>query len=185
MSATAVESLVFGELYDNVIEEIVEETRECDTALMNKIRAFDKSHEAFPVNNNGGTSTDYPSDLISQPAIDSLSLLPEAHSTADKLRYCVEFLELISVHFTQLTAKSSGKQSCLSADSLLKMVCQHIIAAKVPNMNAEILFLEEFARDEQLLRGKEGYALVTLQASLHFLNTSTDFDTDIFGQDEE
>jgi hypothetical protein len=65
------------------------------------------------------------------------------------------------------------------------MVCQHIIAAKVPNMNAEILFLEEFARDEQLLRGKEGYALVTLQASLHFLNTSTDFDTDIFGQDEE
>lgn len=185
MSATAVESLVFGELYDNVFEEIVEETQECDTALMNKIRAFDKSHEAFPVNNNGGTSTDYPSDLISQPAIDSLSLLPEAHSTADKLRYCVEFLELISVHFTQLTAKSSGKQSCLSADSLLKMVCQHIIAAKVPNMNAEILFLEEFARDEQLLRGKEGYALVTLQASLHFLNTSTDFDTDIFGQDEE
>jgi hypothetical protein len=152
---------------------------------MNKIRAFDKSHEAFPLNDNGGTSTDYPSDLISQPAIDSLSLLPEAHSTADKLRYCVEFLELISVHFTQLTAKSSGKQSCLSADSLLKMVCQHIIAAKVPNMNAEILFLEEFARDEQLLRGKEGYALVTLQASLHFLNTSTDFDTDIFGQDEE
>lgn len=185
MSATAVESLVFGELYDDVFEEIVEETRECDTALMNKIRAFDKSHEALSVNENGETATDYPSDLVSQPAIDSLLLLPEAHSTADKLRYCVEFLELISVHFTQTTTKSSEEHSCLSADSLLKMVCQHIIAAKVPNMNAEILFLEEFARDEQLLRGKEGYALVTLQASLHFLNTSTDFDQNIFGQDEE
>ena len=70
-------------------------------------------------------------------------------------------------------------------DSLLEMVCQHIIAAKVPSLNAEIVFLEEFARDEQLLRGKEGYALVTLQASLHFLNTSTNFGRDIFGDEED
>eukprot|EP00978_Attheya_sp_CCMP212_P033169 scaffold132642_cov42-Attheya_sp.AAC.1 len=65
------------------------------------------------------------------------------------------------------------------------MVCQHIIAAKVPNINAEIAFLEEFARDVQLLRGKEGYALVTMQASLHFLNASSDFQEDIFAPDEE
>ena len=71
----------------------------------------------------------------------------------------------------------------MSADYLLKMVCEHIIVAKVPRLNAELAFLEEFARDEQLLRGKEGYSLVTLQASLHFLNASNDFDADIF-QDE-
>jgi Vacuolar sorting protein 9 (VPS9) domain len=70
------------------------------------------------------------------------------------------------------------------------MVCQHILlfhlrviehnekpahaatrkAMPQPELNGQIAFLEEFARDEQLLRGREGYALVTLQASLHFLN---------------
>jgi hypothetical protein len=180
MSATAVEGLVFGELYDSVFEEIMEETRECDRALMNKIRSFDEAHESGPKGDECSSS------LISPAAVRALLMLPEAHSAADKLRYCVEFLELISVHFTETTKRlSNGKPSSLSADSLLKMVCQNIIAAKVPNINAEILFLEEFARDEQLLRGKEGYALVTLQASLHFLNTSTNFDEDIFGQDEE
>jgi hypothetical protein len=57
------------------------------------------------------------------------------------------------------------------------MVCQHLIVAKVPNLNAEISFLQEFAHDDQLLRGKEGYALVTLQASLHFMNVCPNFDT--------
>jgi hypothetical protein len=36
-----------------------------------------------------------------------------------------------------------------------------------------------------LLRGREGYALVTLQASLHFLNMSRDMENDIFGQDDD
>jgi hypothetical protein len=52
-------------------------------------------------------------------------------------------------------------------------------------MNAEIAFLEEFARDEQLLRGREGYSLVTMQASLHFLSMCEDIEADIFGQDDE
>jgi hypothetical protein len=65
------------------------------------------------------------------------------------------------------------------------MVCLHLVVANIPHMNAEIAFLEEFARDERLLRGKEGYALVTLQASLHFLNASNDFEEDIFFVDDE
>ncbi len=64
------------------------------------------------------------------------------------------------------------------------MACQHIVAAKVPNLNAEVAFLEEFARDEQLLRGREGYALVTLQASTHFLNLSDNLGDDIFAEVE-
>jgi hypothetical protein len=173
MSATAVEGLVFGELYDSVFEEIVEVTSARDSALMDKICEFDEAHA-------GMFNEDGYSNAISQPAMDALLMLPEAHSAVDKLRYCVQFLELISVHFSSM----SKNRSALSADSLLKMVCQHIIAAKVPCLNAEIVFLEEFARDEQLLRGKEGYALVTLQASLHFLNTSTNFDHDIFGEED-
>lgn len=176
MSATAVEGLVFGELYDSVFEEIVDETSERDKALMDKIHDFDEAHGS-PSNKNSCSNR----TMISQPAVDALLMLPEAHSAVDKLRYCVHFLELVSVHFSLMSKKGSA----LSADSLLKMVCQHIIAAKVPSLNAEIVFLEEFARDEQLLRGKEGYALVTLQASLHFLNSSTNFVRDIFGDEEE
>jgi hypothetical protein len=174
MSATAVEGLVFGELYDSVFEEIVEETSGRDKALMDKMREFDEAHATMSKHENGY------SNAISRAAVDALLMLPEAHSAVDKLRYCVQFLELISAHFSSMSKNGSA----LSADSLLKMVCQHIIAAKVPCLNGEIVFLEEFARDEQLLRGKEGYALVTLQASLHFLNTSTNFDHDIFGDEE-
>jgi hypothetical protein len=171
MSATAVECLVFGELYDSVFEEIVEETREADEALVRKIAAFEKAHAS-------SSSKPFQGVNISEPALDALRRLPQSHSAVDKLRDCVYFLELISGYF-------ASQGSALCADSLLKIVCQHIIAAKVPNINAEIAFLEEFARDEQLLRGKEGYSLVTLQASLHFLNASADFDVDIFEPHEE
>jgi hypothetical protein len=37
----------------------------------------------------------------------------------------------------------------------------------------------------RLLRGREGYALVTLQAALHFLNMSQDVEKDIFWQDTD
>jgi hypothetical protein len=40
-----------------------------------------------------------------------------------------------------------------------------------------------FCRIARLLRGREGYALVTLQAALHFLNMSQDVEKDIFWQD--
>ena len=150
MSAAAVEGLVFGELYESVFNEVVAETHECDKALSDKISAFEKKHASSTEGDDG-----YISGLISQPAIDALHMLPEAHSPVDKLRYCVEFLEQISVYFTELSkTRSKGKPSSLSADSLLKMCCQHLIAANVPCINAEILFLEEFARDEQLLEGK-------------------------------
>ena len=86
---------------------------------------------------------------------------------------------------TNLENKSKNKSetktaepAVMGADSLLKMVCQHILVSNIHDLgiNSQIAFLEEFARDEQLLRGREGYALVTLQASLHFLNcSSTDF----------
>jgi hypothetical protein len=202
MSATAVEGLVFGELYDAVFKEIIDETRAMDAALLEKISQFELDQQeqwqrdqhmvsarldnktnslymSSPM--DGGEIKPFWNHSISDDALRALCMIPEAHSAVDKLEFCVQFLELISVHFSSF----AGKSSVLSADSLLKMVCQHIIAAKVPNINAEIAFLEEFARDVQLLRGKEGYALVTMQASLHFLNASSDFQEDIFAPDEE
>ena len=164
LTATAVEGLVFGQLYDLVFEEIIAETMESDKALRKKINAFCQKN--------------LPTASISEDALHALRMLPESHTPVDKLFDCVKFLEKISAHFESLTDRGP------CADSLLKMACQHMIFANLSNMNAEVAFLEEFARDDQLLRGREGYSLVTLQASLHFLNMSDDLEADIFGQDD-
>ena len=180
-TATAVESLVFGEIYDLVMDEIEMEHHSPDDLLLDKIAEFERKQ------NQKSSSTEDSNDppfnyksCISEAALEALHCMPQAHSAVDKLRYGVVFLEQISEHFSKSEVKS-----VMGADSLLKMVCQHILVAKVMGINSQIAFLEEFARDEQLLRGKEGYALVTLQASLHFLNASEDFESDIFGRDDE
>jgi hypothetical protein len=181
MTATAVESLVFGEVYDLVMTEIEYEKRNSDDDLLLKINDFDhhRRERLCSVKDNGNSNTSiYPTNLVSEKALDALQRLPEAHSAVDKLRYCVLFLEAISDHFSS----NGDVTSNMGADFLLPMVCQHILAAKLFNMNAQVAFLEEFARDEQLLRGREGYSLVTLQAALHYLNSSNNFETDIFGQ---
>ena len=177
LTATAVEGLVFGEVYDLVIEEIEAEYFDKDNELLEKIAQFEREQAKL----EHQAETENYKTLISEAALESLHHLPEAHSAVDKLRYCVDFLERISEHFSS-SVKSA---SALGADSLLKMVCQHILVAKVFAINAQVAFLEEFARDEQLLRGREGYSLVTLQASLHFLNLSQDFALDIFGPLED
>lgn len=176
ISAVAVETIVFGEVYTAVFDEIVTETRETDNFLNHKISNFQierAKKKTRGLKNEDITAPLDSEDIISVDALKALRMLPESYSVAEKLMCCVKFLETISSQF-----------STVGADSLLKMVCQHIVAAKVPNMNAEIVFLEEFARDEQLLRGREGYALVTMQASLHFMNASSDFDNDLFHNDE-
>jgi len=160
ISASAVESLVFGEVYDLVFDEIVSETREKDKSLGDRI-----------LNAQCNSSS---AEFISEEAIHALRILPEQHSVSEKLSCCVKILESIS---------NVGEAQNMSADSLLKMVCQHIVIANVKSLNAECLFLEEFARDEQLLRGREGYALVTMQASLHYLNVSSNLMDDVFCED--
>ena len=173
-TASVVEALVFGEVYDLVYEEIAIEATEKDKQLIERIDDF----EFTRVERTGMPLCT--EQVVSQEAIAALKRIPENHTAVDKLRHCVAFLEKISEHFATVSSSTA-----MGADSLLKMVCQHLVAAKLPGVNAEVAFLEEFARDQQLLRGKEGYALVTLQASLHFLNMSRDFERDIFGQDND
>ena len=185
LTASAVEGLVFGELYDAVFEEICDETKGTDDALMTKMYEFEMDHHSkrrtcmeLSDGEHYGDCMEFPisDENISVEALEALLSLSETKSPVDKLDCCVKFLEAVSVHFDN----AAGGGKAVSADYLLKMVCEHIIVAKVPRLNAELAFLEEFARDEHLLRGKEGYSLVTLQASLHFLNASKDFDADIF-----
>ena len=151
-----------------MFEEIIDETKILDNAMKNKVEEF---AELRPMVR--GTK-DY---LISDEALEALCMLPQSQSVEDKLHFCVIFLERISDHFARSVV---GKNESICADSLLKLTCQHILSCSMGRINAEVAFLEEFARDEQLLRGREGYALVTLQASLHFINKSTDFEKDIF-----
>lgn len=186
MSANSVESLVFGELYDSIFDEIVTENRQMDESLQIKITEFDSEQQQKRRLSKICDSHLY-YEYLSDSALDALRRLPESHSAVQKLAFCVHFLELISVHFDDENKNDSPtkKRRTMGADALLKMVCQHIIAAKIPNLNAEIAFIEEFARDEQLLRGKEGYALVTIQASLNFLNASENFEEDIFYHEDD
>jgi hypothetical protein len=161
LSADAVELLVFGELYCDIYDEIVLQTHEQDLNLSNKVRELRDQYKKE--NEEAGVA-------ISQPAIGALRSLPQAHTPADKLYHCVVFLESISEHFSTIY---QGK--CIDADTLLVMVCQHVVTSNVNHLHAEVVFLEEFSRDEQLLSGKEGYALITLQAALHYLDSLEEF----------
>ncbi|GAX29105.1 hypothetical protein FisN_7Hh298 [Fistulifera solaris] len=182
-TASAVETLVLGQIYTLVWDEIRVETAEQDEALKQKVTQFN----LLEYDENGThvfVSDKIPSKLeknVSQAALAAIRQLPQCHTTADKLTHCVQFLQHISEHFAAMDGQ------LLSAESLLQMVCQHLwicMSLHAAELHAEITFLEEFARDEQLLRGREGYALVTLQAALHFLDNSTDIDH-VFGTDDE
>jgi Vacuolar sorting protein 9 (VPS9) domain len=208
--ATAVEGLVLTQLYDLIMEEISEETTVLDNKLQENALLLAKEFYSKKLDDNCRqelkvSSTSHRDDRheildeesavlhiqssmsVSQEAMLALLMLGKCYTSFDKLQLCVQFLELISEEH----CRTSNKGGCiLSADSLLKRVCQHILIhvlschgqQKPCNINGQIGFIEEFARDEQLLRGREGYALVTLQASLHFLNNSslTDIKAEIF-----
>ncbi|GAX16570.1 hypothetical protein FisN_7Lh298 [Fistulifera solaris] len=183
-TASAVETLVLGQIYTLVWDEILVETADQDEALKQKVTQFN----LLEYDENGThvfVSDKIPSKLernVSQAALAAIRQLPQCHTTADKLTSCVQFLQHISEHFAAMDG-----QLLLSAESLLQMVCQHLwicMSLHAAELHAEITFLEEFARDEQLLRGREGYALVTLQAALHFLDNSTDIDH-VFGTEDD
>ncbi|KAL7564410.1 hypothetical protein ACA910_002728 [Epithemia clementina (nom. ined.)] len=169
LTATAVEGFVFGQIYNVVFEEIQREVSPKDVDLSEKIADFEISQPELCDQND-----------VFEDALDALRLVPTFSTAVEKLKCCTTFLERISGHFAK-----TGDNAAISADSLLKMVCQHVVAIKLEAINAEIAFVEEFARDEQLLRGREGYALATLQAALHFLNMSVNLENDIFKQDDE
>ena len=181
MSATAVEILVFGELYDDVFLEIKQQTKEQDENLLMKVEKLCCESGESKATQDAGAEIS-----VSQSAIAALGLLPEAHTPADKLVRCVEFLECVSAHFSSIFKGKDGScgendmHRCIDADTLLKMVCQHIVAARVKHLHAEVVFIEEFSRDEQFFRGKEGYALITLQASLHYLDSLDVLDSDMY-----
>jgi Vacuolar sorting protein 9 (VPS9) domain len=195
LTATAVEALVFGHTYKLVYEEILWETWLLDKGLHRKIRSFRGDAEGskgcaagHQLSHTDGVVGQRESSCssetfvslqspprLSQTALEALRKLPTCHTVVDKLECCVSFLECISNHFDATmmpsnTSSSGAGAATLGADSLLHICCQHVIYSEVPYLHAELRFVEEFAADQQLLRGREGYSLVTLQASLHYLS---------------
>ncbi|KAL7552853.1 hypothetical protein ACHAWF_016101 [Thalassiosira exigua] len=144
LCASAVEVLVFAELYDDAFGEKVQTKEEKDECLLGEVNM--------------------PS--VSQSAIAALNALPQARTPTDKVERIVKFLEHVSDHFSALF---EGRH--VDADTLLNMVCQHVVAANVRHFHAEVAFIEEFSGDKRLMSGKEGYALTTLQASIHYLDS--------------
>mmetsp|Transcript_10555 Transcript_10555/g.21071 ORF Transcript_10555/g.21071 Transcript_10555/m.21071 type:complete len:494 (+) Transcript_10555:176-1657(+) len=169
MAVHVVEDLIFGEIYDYIFEEIIVENAMHDEVLRSKIGVFAKFGNVRAV------------DL---DVLKALGGLTTATTISDKINCLVLCLEGMC-KFTEgsragrvegsVEGSGGGDESQfdqpvhVDADSLLKIVCLHVIAADVPNIHAELSFLQEFARDEVLLRGRAGYALVTFQAAVDFL----------------
>jgi len=173
LTACAVEILIFGDLYDDCFGEVVQLTEEKDESLLAKVKALMRKCDDGRTTSVDESDTGV-SSSVSQSAISALQSVPRAHTPTDKLLHCVEFLECVSAHFS-----STFRGKCIDADTLLLMVCQHVVAANIQHLHAEVAFIEEFSRDEQLLSGKEGYALITLQASLHYLDSLDDLPCDV------
>jgi hypothetical protein len=184
LTASAVESIVFGQIYDIVFEEIITETLSDDTELWRKITMLRNDHpellerhcQESEVNDHSthqGNSA-YSMPLACTLAMDTLKMVHEARSVSEKLHFCVKFIEALSSHFTRINTKTTDavdtSNNYICADTLIQMVCQHIILVEnYGNLYAQIRFLEDFASDEQLVHGYDGYALVTIQAALRIL----------------
>lgn len=205
LTASAVESIVFGQIYDSVLEEIINETLSYDTALWRRITMLLKDHpELLEVQRLKPESKDHDAPatesticipLACSLAMDTLKMVHQARSVSDKLHFCVKFIDTLSSHFSKVNTdynmredKDIVNENLLCADTLIQMVCQHIVLVEnYGNLYAQIRFLEEFASDEQLVQGYDGYALVTIQAALHVLQEpqkgdgADDWYNDIFG----
>jgi Vacuolar sorting protein 9 (VPS9) domain len=196
LTASSVEAVVFGQIYDSVLEEIIYETLHYDSELWRKItKLFNESpellslsrleQEAFTNNNIERLSMNQFAP-VSSSAVDTLKMVHQSRSVSDKLHFCVKFVDCLSLHHSKLYVNDDNNNA-LCADTLIQMVCQHIVIAEnYGNLYAQIRFIEEFARDEQLINGYDGYALVTIQASLHVLQESADdFYLDLFRTNDE
>jgi Vacuolar sorting protein 9 (VPS9) domain len=172
LTASQVEGIVFGQLYDAVMEEIALETMEQDVGLFRKMTTLWNDHPDVSMQQQKLSA--------SEMSLNCLKMMPRARSVGDKLHFCGEFMEAISRHYSRRTDRS------ICADTLIRMVCQHVLwSENCGNLYAQMMFLEEFARDEQLVRGRDGYALVTIQAALHVLKDSNDLFRDIFQEENE
>jgi hypothetical protein len=165
-SATScVESLILSQSYDSIYQEIIHETDDDDSNLQNMISKYHSQNLPTASTKSSSAMNDDPN--INSDAIAALQSLPAHRTASGKLDCCVTIFQALS---------ECDRVQSNGADWLLGTVCKHIIYANVPNLNGEILFLEEFVNDKQLLRGIEGYSLITLLASLRFLNTAPDLD---------
>lgn len=183
LSASAVESIILSQVYDIVFEEILNETTKGkdevqQTQPLNITNTTSKSELNLKNDSDDKTSTTLYiiAAGFSERAINALRSIPTHRSVSAKLECCVNILEAI---FSSSSDSNTGSSTTtaskeMGADWLLESVCKHIIYANVPNLDAELLFLEEFASDRQLLRGIEGYSLITMLASLNFLNAAND-----------
>ena len=82
----AVEVLVFGELYEGVFEEIVQQTLEQHKRFVSKVECRETTlYRALDSGEERGESS-----YLSQSAIEFLEMLPRAHTTTITLFDCMQ-----------------------------------------------------------------------------------------------
>lgn len=182
---------VFMHLYGAAFEELRRACEEDDAALDRRLEALRREREqqesapsspvlvASPPSPRGAeegvivarppeepwTSTGFSLDarrFLSTRAIKALRAMRSACTAHDKLRCAVAALEAAG----EMEGGRSGEAAAmLTADELLPTVCAHLIEARVPHLHAQLAFVSAFGREETCY-GREGYALVTLEAAL-------------------
>jgi len=198
-TAISVDELVFGSVYDKVWEAMEDATRLREEGMRAKIIDWRANRKEagrmksgedcfFYDSDDESEETENRSDVaargdrmnrknikkLMEPPIQALKRLQESKTAVAKLCALVEVLE-VTCEMASATEHSSDSPA--GADTLLHYLCRVIIFAienndedNKMNLFAEIMFVEEFARDDFLTQGKEGYALVTFQAAMHFVS---------------
>ena len=164
LTLSAVEIFVLMHIYELVMDEIRWDKSKEDANLTAKLQEMTPAIEHFEQHSNH----------LSREAIDALKMLPKFRSSLEKVKCCASLVDHISEQF----AAAVGSH-VMSADQLLKLVSQHLMVAQIPFLNTELAFLDSFAEDERYARGMEGYALVTVQAAVHYLNECPDLECDL------
>jgi hypothetical protein len=148
-AVTGVDRAAARSIYRPVFECMCDMHRSKDLALVERLSVL-------------RSSEDCPSELLcSADALQALRALPQFTTCYDKLLCLVEVMELVS--------KSLEGGSEATADILLISLCKHLIWAEIPQLHAELYFVEQFAREDYWLVGREGYALTSIEAAVTVL----------------
>jgi len=187
-TALAVDSLAFGLIYDHLWNFVCKVTANND--LRDKILSYRakvisggesrKGSDDFFYDENsdycGGDDDDDDDDRSDhskfKPTLGALKRLQLSKTPVDKLGALVLALETAC---ECITFSVGGSDEGAGADTLLHALVRILLVAiendEELKLHAEMTFIEEYARDDHLMAGKEGYALVTFQAALHFVSS--------------
>jgi hypothetical protein len=170
----SVETLICEELYDLLMSEVKLETRESDLALQSRLEMLQWLE---PVHLEIDR---VPSELVLSVARKELSRVHLERSPFKKVACIVQSYRIVA-HALRMDSKSSGGD-LPGADDLFPIFVLNVCRTQVPNLFANIRFVENF-RNRDGMRGEAGYCMCHLQGAAAFLMSLTSKELNISKND--